>query len=719
MVGSAAETEPVYRSSGYYGTKIPNLEPAFVLVGLTRGSPSGLRRGFGPSVSQRVEQAQADALRALSQAEKEIYTSLASCVMKHRADIDGLRAVAIVPVLLFHAGIARVSGGFTGVDVFFVVSGYLITGLILDDIAKGSFSVAHFYERRVRRILPALFVLLICASLAAYVLLMPDDAREFGRSLFATMLFSSNVLFSMQTGYFQAPAEMKPLLHTWSLAVEEQFYILYPLVLFLVTRYLRKHYSVVLLSALGLSLAFSIWYVHTHHSAAFYSSVARAWELLLGGILAIQVIRPVRHRLIANVLAFLGLVLLVYSFLTLSGTRAFPGVNALYPTLGAALIIYSGAGRDTFVAKVLSTKPVAFIGLISYSLYLWHWALLVFLKYYLVRRLSGWEIAAVMGVAVVIATLSWRFVESPFRGRRRLMKSRRLLFAGAAAGSVAFVLFGGLLFLTGGLPSRFSSQVLGLLAGKGDYWARRDQCMGQICAIGNSAPGFLLWGDSHAGAIAPLFEQMAAANHKSGAVAFVPACAPLLGLKRYDQDDVKKCTRFNQSVLEFIKSNHISNVFLHARWGLYAEGSRYRQERGGPALLTADRNPKEDYRELESLLPATIQELQRLHVNITIIASVPEVEMDVPTVLARNVVTGKVSSLAPHYPEFLERQARAFKLLSQVAEKYRVRVIYPHQTLCNYSSCRIVSENHALYVDDDHLSTHGAMYLMPTFAPLL
>jgi len=277
------------------------------------------------------------------------------------------------------------------------------------------------------------------------------------------------------------------------------------------------------------------------------------------------------------------------------------------------------------------------------------------------------------------------------------------------------------LFSTRGLPSRFNSQVLGLLAGKSDYWAKRDQCMGQICSIGNSnvAPGFLLWGDSHAAAIAPVFEQMAATNRESGAVAFVPACAPLLGLKRYDQDDAEKCTRFNQSVLDFIKSSHISNVFLHARWGLYAEGNRYRQERGGPALLTADRNPKQDYRELESLLPSTIQELQRLRVNVTIIASVPEVGMDVPTVLARNVFAGSVSSIAPLYPEFLERQARAFKLLSDVAEKYKVRIVYPHQALCNYSSCPVVSERHALYIDGDHLSLHGATHLMPAFAPLL
>src|SRR5215475_7855206 len=229
--------------------------------------------------------------------------------MTHRKDIGGLRVVAIVPVLLFHAGVSCVPGGFTGVDVFFVISGYLITGLILSDIDARNFSIAHFYERRVRRILPALFLVLACTSVGAYALLLPDDAREFGRSLFATMLFSSNILFAKQTGYFQPAAEVKALLHTWSLAVEEQFYILYPLFLFLITRYVRKRYAVALFSVFALSLTFSIWDVHLHRSVAFYSSAARAWELLLGGILVVGVIPPLRDRILANVLGFIGFVL--------------------------------------------------------------------------------------------------------------------------------------------------------------------------------------------------------------------------------------------------------------------------------------------------------------------------------------------------------------------------------------------------------------------------
>ena len=641
--------------------------------------------------------------------------------MTHRSDIDGLRAVAIVPVLLFHAGVSQFSGGFTGVDVFFVISGYLITGLILHDIAEGRFSIAHFYERRVRRILPALFFLLIGASVAAYVLLMPDDAREFGRSLFATMFFSSNILFAKQTGYFQNPAEMKPLLHTWSLAVEEQFYILYPLFLFLITRYLRKRYATFLLSALGLSLAFSIWEVHSHRSVAFYSSAARAWELLLGGLLAISLIPPLRHRIMAEVLAFLGMILLVHSFLSLSGSLPFPGLNALYPTVGTALIIYSGTANQTIVSRILSTKPFVFIGLISYSLYLWHWTLIVFFKYYSLRHLSGWSIVALISAAVLIATFSWRFVEKPFRGRQGLVQPRRLLFMGAAASSAVFVLFAGVLFLTHGLPSRVDGQVLQTLASKNDRWARRDACINRVCRIGDSqvSPSFILWGDSHAGAIAPVFEQIAVANHLSGFVAFTPACAPLLGLKRYDEDQIEKCVRFNESVLAFIQANHIKNIFLHARWSLYAEGKRYGQDLGDPVFITANRNPKEDYGEFANLLTATIEALQRLNANLVVIASVPEVGIDVPTSLARTATRKLPESLAVPLPEFMARQARTFGLLSQVSEKYKVRLVYPHQLLCDNGGCATTREGHVLYVDSNHLSVQGAMYLAPAFAPLL
>jgi hypothetical protein len=246
--------------------------------------------------------------------------------------------------------------------------------------------------------------------------------------------------------------------------------------------------------------------------------------------------------------------------------------------------------------------------------------------------------------------------------------------------------------------------------------------MDRICRVGDNqaAPSFILWGDSHAGALAPVFEQIAAANHVSGFVAFSPACAPLVGLKRYDEDDVEKCARFNKSVLDFIESHHIQNVFLHARWALYAEGTRFGQERGGPVLLTADRKSEEDYARFEGLLTSTVEDLQQAHANVFIVASVPEVGMDVPTSLARSAATGRsTDALAIAYPEFMARQTRTLSLLSQVAEKYSVHLVFPERMLCENTLCRTEWDNRVLYTDSNHLSVQGALALAPAFNPLL
>lgn len=640
--------------------------------------------------------------------------------MTHRRDIDGLRAVAIVPVLLFHAGIRWVSGGYVGVDVFFVISGFLISNLLLDDIEKDRFSIKNFYERRARRILPALFTVLVFTCVAGYAFLLPEDFKGLGESVVATSLFSSNILFSLQTGYFDTPAESRPLLHTWSLAVEEQFYIVYPLFLFLVSRYFRKRYACALLSVLALSFVYSLWAVTHHRSTAFYSAPARAWELLLGGLLALRVISAPRNRLASNAAALVALVLLGYSFLHFSASTAFPGANALYPTLGTALLIYSGEGEKSIVAKLLSARPVAFVGLISYSLYLWHWVLLFFARYYLGRSLATGEVTVVLALSVMVAVLSWYFIENPFRGRRPFLRSQKLLFAGAAVVSLIFVCFGGLLYVRHGLPTRFNQHVLNLLASKEDHWARRDACKSRMCRVGDRSapPTFLLWGDSHAGAIAPVFDTIARADQISGLIAFSPECAPLLGLRRYDFDDSEECAHFNELVLERIIADHISTIFLHCRWALYAEGNRYGQEVGRPALLTADLTPEQDYREFQGLLEKTVKQLQSYHVSVVIIASVPEVGLDVPTTLVHSAVEHRTAAEIP-YSDFLKRQTRTLRLFSQLSETAQVRIIYPHEWLCGRSSCAIIDGNDALYIDSHHLSIHGALHLKPAIEPLL
>lgn len=637
--------------------------------------------------------------------------------MKHRPDIDGLRAIAVVPVVLFHAGVRHVAGGYIGVDVFFVISGFLITGILMEDIRKDRFSIANFYERRARRILPALFTVLLFSSIAAYKLLLPNDAYDYGRSLIATLLFASNIAFSRQMGYFDGPSEMKPLLHTWSLAVEEQFYIVYPLFLFLVTRFFRKRYTLAIGGMLFLSLGYSIWHVNTHPTTSFYLATTRAWELLIGGILAVQGIPKLHNKLSANLLGIAGMGLIAYGVFAFSSATPFPGVNALYPCVGAALIIYCGMEADTLIGRMLSLKPVVFVGLISYSLYLWHWVIIVFAKHYLGRPLVGLEKIAVIVAAFLIASLTWKFVENPFRGRGAI-GTRVWIFSGAAAIAMLFVVFGGLALATDGFPSRFSGEARFLINSRDDFWKRRDACDEKICRVGNAdAPeSFILWGDSHAGALAPAFEHLAQADHLAGVVAFHSGCAPLLQLKRYGAQAVD-CTDFGNSVVDYIKAHHIKNVFLHSRWGLYTEAVR--PEQGVPLLLTPDLRPEENYAVFAQLVHSTLKELHDLDLNVVIIASVPEVGTNVPETLARDAISGKPVALDLPRDQFMKRQERAFQVLRRAADEYSDQIVYPHEALCATSECSVVNNQYPLYSDDDHLSVHGALYLTPMFETLL
>ncbi|MBV9760540.1 MAG: acyltransferase family protein [Acidobacteriaceae bacterium] len=637
--------------------------------------------------------------------------------MRHRLDIDGLRALAVIPVVLYHAHLLRMPGGFVGVDIFFVISGYLITGLILGALGKGRFSIVDFYERRARRILPALFAVLAVTSVAAYLVLLPHNLRDYGRSLIATLFFFSNILFSKQAGYFDAPSEMKPLLHTWSLAVEEQFYIVYPLFLFLVARYLRKRYLLAIGAAFVLSFALSIRQLHADPAGAFFLAPPRAWELMMGGLLALNVLPELRHILARNILGLCGLALIFYSIFAFSPETPFPGYNALFPCVGAALIIYSGATQKSWAARLLSTKPLVFVGLISYSLYLWHWVLLFFARYYLIRPLNRVQAAAFVAAAFFAATLSWRFVETPVRNRN--FASRRWIFAGAGLVSLPLAAFGGFAFVKHGFPGRYSGEARRLVDGADDIWKRRDECLSKICRVGveDVPASFALWGDSHAGAVAPGLEQFALANHLSGYVAYQGACAPLLHLKRYDQSF--DCETFNQKVFDYLRAHRVATIFLEGRWALYAEGSRYKEEPGTPALLAEGGRPSQDYAVFEKLVPATLEQLQKLGSKVVIIASTPEVGIDVPTALARQLLSGISFSLAPSTSAFMDRQRRAFQVLSDAAPKYSTEIVYPHRLLCDQTNCAVIKDGRPLYSDDNHLSTHGATVLTPIFEKAL
>tara|TARA_Y100000588_G_scaffold392157_1_gene503044 strand:- start:44 stop:1978 length:1935 start_codon:yes stop_codon:yes gene_type:complete len=348
--------------------------------------------------------------------------------LRYRSEIDGLRAVAVIPVIFFHAGIESFKGGFVGVDVFFVVSGYLITSIILSDLEKNTFSLINFYERRIRRILPALFVVsAVCVPIAS-IWLLPTDTVNFAKSLIGVTTFSSNIIFWLDSGYFDTAAELKPLLHTWSLAVEEQYYLLFPLFMIITIRLGFRWSLTILVIIFFVSLILAHWASFNRPSAAFYLLPARAWEILLGSFVAYYASRIYQIKIpkvLEQILGALGLLLIVFSVLYFDEETPSPGLYMLCPTIGAALVIVF-ATQGTFVQYVLSTKIMVGIGLISYSLYLWHQPLFAFSKYINFDPLGHTEIFLLMALAFILAYLTWRFIETPFRDRKRI--NRKIVF---------------------------------------------------------------------------------------------------------------------------------------------------------------------------------------------------------------------------------------------------------------------------------------------------
>lgn len=374
--------------------------------------------------------------------------------MHYRAEIDGLRALAVVPVIFFHAGFQIFSGGFVGVDVFFVISGYLITTIIINEMDAGDFSLLNFYTRRAKRILPALFlVMLVCLPFAAFSFL-PIAMKDFSQSLVAVSAFISNVLFWTESGYFEADAELKPLLHTWSLAVEEQYYIIFPLFL-MITWKLGRRWILAMLAVISVSsLAFAQWSAYHDPAAAFYLLPTRAWELLIGAIAAFYLQRrEIRLPHSAHQIgSLLGLALILYAISVYDEATPFPGFHALAPTVGTVLIILF-AVPGTWVSQLLSAKVFVGLGLISYSAYLWHQPLFAFTRYNSTVEPSAILMLVLCMATLPLAFLSWRFVEKPFR--RPELKAGTL-FGLVSVAMVGFVTIG----YVGNLSDGFKNQIL-------------------------------------------------------------------------------------------------------------------------------------------------------------------------------------------------------------------------------------------------------------------
>jgi peptidoglycan/LPS O-acetylase OafA/YrhL len=618
---------------------------------------------------------------------------------KYRSDIDGLRAVAVIAVILFHYDIfpAYVRGGFIGVDVFFVISGYLITGIIFHGINDGTYTVVEFYNRRIRRIFPALFAVFAFCIVAAFFLYFPSEAIATGRSIVSSTLFFSNILFYLRSGYFDPDSETDPLLHTWSLSVEEQFYLAFPIVVFLIRKFQLRTRIGVLAALLLASLVYSAYMVRTDMSAAFFLPQFRGWELLIGSMLALKAVPPIEQRLGCEIVGLAGLAVLSASMFLITRESSFPGFAALGPCVGTAAIIYSGGGPRTYVSQLLSTWPFRSIGLISYSLYLWHWPLIVFFQVF--HKPNQYEKAALVAASMILAIISWRLIERPFRERPYKLGARSTLFVGGL-GMLAVTVCATLLGpVVGGFwkyPTRAIRVASYARINESDMRAGKcfitttyresydikfkDDCL----AMSNDRPNVLIVGDSHAAHLwSGLQSTFPTINFLQGTAS---GCKPVYGGR-----GTRYCTNTINYVLEdFVPNHHLDGIIIAARW---------------------------EQSDLQRLI-STAKRLSIFATRVIVFGPIVEYDRSLPRILAQAIV----SNQSPDEAAARHRTADP-KELDQIFEtalnKEGIEYFSTYKAICP-SDCAIWGRDDApLQFDYGHLTKEGSGYLARSFSDML
>ena len=652
----------------------------------------------------------------------------------YRADIDGLRGVAVISVIFHHYHVPGFCGGFVGVDVFFVISGFLIAAHIESEIAAGRFSLRAFYERRIRRIMPALFAMYALFLLLVSQVYFPPDFHFQARLAQYVIPFLANYAFYQNAGNYSGEfAAHIALLHTWSLAVEEQFYLLFPLLMIAISRFMRGGYRVVLWPVTLASFVLCVVGTYIESSAAFYLTPFRAWELLAGALLAVGRFAPPRAPRVRAGVGFLGLLLIAGADLFISDSTPYPGGWALIPCAGATAILYASCDRTVPVGKVLDNLAMRRIGLWSYSLYLFHWPLLVLAQYYAFDPLSVTQRCTLLALTFLLGALSWRYVELPFRGPGALL-DRPTLYGIATASGVALLLVTVLLSRVSD-PGRYSDRERALFP---TYTADQTRCRNTspegtqtpACKLGDgSAPvEAILWGDSHALAMLPAVDAAYARHHQAVMFAQQGGCPPLLGVSVRDFSTAQsnhlsswidargfgrteRCKRHSEAVLDWLVRNHIGTVILAAHWIAYTEDKHTRR-------LTDSENP-ENYSMLDNAavfsrgLDRLLAALEREHVRVFLLDDAPQSIVDVPYALAsahrRNLDKEfRISRVA-----YEAQQHSATQIFARLQMRYGIRILEPQDLLCADGMCSVAHNDAPLYTDGEHLSELGAMISAP------
>jgi peptidoglycan/LPS O-acetylase OafA/YrhL len=644
----------------------------------------------------------------------------------YRPDIDGLRAVAVLAVILYHFNAALLPGGFIGVDIFFVISGYFIIGTIVREISNGEFSLINFWERRVRRIFPAMFVMLTAVTIASYYfLLIPTHFAGYGQSLTAQSVSVSNWWFMRESGYFAAPDNIIPLLHTWTLSVEEQFYLLFPPLALLIYRFAKSKFKLLMIGIAILSFMYSVMLVHvtpsnqftvpllphvwgdaTNMSAGFYFIASRFWELMVGGIIAVYALK-VSNRKLSEFLSFAGLGAIVVGLLYITKASPFPGFTALFPVLGTAAIIIANTDQTTLARKALSIPALVYVGLISYSLYLWHWPILVFARYQLLSpaTLNTKDQVLLLIAILILSVVTYHFVENPIRRKRFLVK-RDYLFLAAITGTALLFTAGLVITKNNGYPNRVPSEARNMALAMGDLSPRQAECFAKSkmdsgnktpCLLGVQDPSnidFILWGDCHASLDVPAFDEFGRQTNRSGIFFGAPGCSPFLTDKPLTNDPY--CKSEIKRFEEYMQAHPSAELFIASEW---ERGYKYTNYTEG----------SNNFSPLAPLMYETLAKIPK-ETNITILLrtqTFPETTFhDVFFRLARGE---KLPMWMPR--DYWVGSLESFNAGIREVVPYfpNVRLLDPSNEFCMGTVCYIADDNGFYYADDSHLSQYGVM----------
>jgi peptidoglycan/LPS O-acetylase OafA/YrhL len=643
----------------------------------------------------------------------------AAPVSSFRYDINALRAWAVLSVLLYHFGVPPFKGGFSGVDVFFVISGYLMTGIVVSGLHNNTFSVWKFYKARIRRILPALIVVCVAVLMLCWFLLAPDDYVQLAVHVRDSLLFLSNETYRGESGYFDTDAHEKWLLHTWSLSVEWQFYLLLPLVIYLLWR-MRKSERFVFGSLLFLaviSLLACIDKTGDSPAKAFYGLKYRYWEMLAGGIVYfVSGMLKVRGRFGA-VIFYVGSILIFFSFVYFDAAFAWPGAYAVVPVLGAALILFS-AEQDLFINRVWILQ---WFGDRSYSIYLWHWPVVVLLSYFSKLSMPLWVVAGIV-LALLLAEFSYRLVEVP---------ARKAVFWGKDWGAVlltvllllSVVMYAQWVINSKGVLSRVPDDVIAIRAEKNNTNRRGNECVADnqsvppSCIYGGQNIRAIVLGDSHANTLV------------TGVAAGLPsdsdglwywghlACPFLKGVSDYPG-----CSAFNEWALRRMKevSPEIPLIVI-SRWSYYALGGNEGKSAGGsgrPPIHFSkeyDRPDPEFLQEFHAVMLDTLCEAATTR-KVYVLKPVPELGVSVPQVMARGKMMDRVTRVSMSRADYRQRNAFILSVLDDARHKCGIELLDPLPYLCDNNNCYGDIGGRPAYFDDDHLSEYGNKFLAPLFA---